>query len=339
MYLLLVLPGNKLVTLHNPQFDVWNRAFSTASPAHPSLQDGDDSGDGLEEAPASLLQPSVLGTKHQHSHSGSEQSSQGSQQGSIAAVSHVRSHETLQEEPVQEQLAGELQEEPAQEQLAGELHEEPVKEQLAGELALQLSGMQTWPYPEQESLDDLPRQLSTTQMQSIIKVQSGLSQYVEQHSQQQLEQLLQQELLKQLQQQWQQQPELGTSEMDEAGVGARDGVTEVKDVQRQCEVSGDKEVEVMQGPGFEALPSAFASPESANDAVQAAKDSDWLADDVKHLGVETSELAVIPVETEVESELQAVAVPMHQRMQAALLAVYDAERAVNAAVMFRPRIK
>ena len=320
MYLLLVLPGDKLVTLQpamsNAQFDAWYRIFSTASTTLPTLQDGDDSGDGLEAAPASLLQQSVLSIKHQHSQSGSEQSSQGSRQGSIVAGSHVPSHLTLQEE-----------------------QEEAVQEQVAGELALQVSGIQTWPYPEQEPLDDLPRQLSTTHLQNTIKARSGLSQYVEQHSQKQLEQLLQQELLKQLQQQWQQQPELGTREIEGAGVGAQDGVIEVEDVQRQSEVSGDTEVEVMQDPAFEALQSALASPESANDPVHATKDFDASADDLKQLGVAPSESALVPVQTEVESELQAVAVPMHQRMQAALLAVYDAERAVDAAVMFRSRIK
>lgn len=317
MYLLLVLPGNELVTLHtarsNPQFAVWNRAFSMASPAHPTLQDGDDSGDGLETAPASHLQPSMLGTSHQDMQSGSEQTSQGSRPGSIGAGSLVRSHLTLQEEA--------------------------VKEQHVGELADQASGIQTWPYFKQDLSDDLPRQLSTTQLQPTIEAQSGLSRYVEQQSQQQLEQLLQHELLKQLQQQWQQQPELGTSEMDGAGVGARDGVIEAEHMQRQSEVAGDTEVEVMQDPAFEALQSVLASPESANDPVYAAKDFDRSADDLKQFGVEMSESVVLLVQTEVESELQAIAVPMHQRMQAALLAVYDAERAVNAAVMFRPRIK
>ena len=87
----------------------------------------------------------------------------------------------------------------------------------------------------------------------------------------------------------------------------------------------------------EAVSTALASQQSAIDCIQPSDGLVQLAD----MPVQSATISTQPAEAVARSAdetMHNAALSAHQRMQAALQAVYQAERAVDAAVLFRPRI-
>lgn len=147
--------------------------------------------------------------------------------------------------------------------------------------------------------DNVIEQQSPGQLQGTADNESGLSKYIEKQSQEQLEQMLQQQLLKQLQQQWQPQSE------------------ENNGVQGHPAGQNLDRLEMQHAAGTPNVNEATVEVQSL--ALITTPADDW--------GQSAGE------------EGQVSAMSVRQRMQAALQAVHAAEKAVDAAVVFRPRVE
>lgn len=186
---------------------------------------------------------------------------------------------------------------------------------------------------------------------------SALSNFVEQQSQEQLQQLLQQQLLRQLQQQWQQQPQQDTGIQQEALredeehslTGAAPNLDGEQHDLNGAQHGLDGEQHNLDGAGHvdkaERIGEAtLASQQSAADCAQSADELVQLADmPLQSADISTQSADVVAQSTgkilqSADGTPHTAAQSARQRMQAALQAVYEAERAVDAAVLFRPRI-
>ena len=184
---------------------------------------------------------------------------------------------------------------------------------------------------------------------------SALSKFVEQQSQEQLQQLLQQQLLRQLQQQWQQQPQQDTGIQQEALhedeeyslTGAAHNLNGAQhDLNgAQHDLNGAQHGMAGHVDKAERIDEAtLASQQSAADCAQSADELVQPADmPLQSADISTQSADVVAqsagkIVQSADGTLQTAAPSARQRMQAALQAVYDAERAVDAAVLFRPRM-